>query len=648
MNRSNIKVVGNTTTGTNLGSGAGVFKCKIDGNNLLFKSISVVGGLSIITGDTTITICGGGSGTITGGTNGLHVNGKNILLGGVFTGATLDNTIGGDILKYAVSPIFNNPSEIVDKNYVDAVARGLDPKLAVQVATIGDTVLSGLITIDGFALTTGDRVLVKNQISAATNGIYSANTGTWGRTNDFNSSGNTVQGSLIPVITGSTNKNTIWVLITPNPIIVGTTVMVFSLFSTVALTAGNSIVISGSIINVDMSTGTLANVLTGATNGLTTIGRNINLGGTITAPIAITGSSKITLGAIGRNIISDPIASTVCLGGTSNYISTTPTGTCINSGSGVLNIQSNNITVNGVNMKYCAHPTFTGSTQIVDKKYVDDQTTGSTTYSSASPSTVTVGGMPASTVLIGRSLESILEEILVEYLAPSFSSFSTAGIPATVEVGCVISGSKSFTFGFTNASNICANTLSIRDVTLGSNIATACSISSPQSATIASYTATTCGQQQSWCGCARNTCGTCFGSGSYIVSALLPYYWGIVSVPGPAGVGRPTAASINVTGGTRVFAGSSSPITIGFNGVATPNSYLWFAVPNTVSKTTWYVSSFSFGNISGAVGVGGGFNLFPAPDVKTVSSTLYTTWSKSYNVYVSNWQTQPDAGMLIS
>ena len=134
--RSNIKLVGNTTTGQNLGIGADVFKCKSDGNNLQFKTISVTGGsLSIITGETTIIISGGtGSGTITGGTNGLSVFEKNIGLGGIFTGATLINT-SGEILKYSTHPFFSSDTQIVDKKYVDIVAIGLDPKLAVEVTT---------------------------------------------------------------------------------------------------------------------------------------------------------------------------------------------------------------------------------------------------------------------------------------------------------------------------------------------------------------------------------------------------------------------------------------------------------------------------------------------------------------------------------
>ena len=68
--RSNISLVGNTTVGTNLGGGTCVFKCKDGGNNLQFKTIAVLGSLSITSDGTTITI----SGATGGGTGGTSYN----------------------------------------------------------------------------------------------------------------------------------------------------------------------------------------------------------------------------------------------------------------------------------------------------------------------------------------------------------------------------------------------------------------------------------------------------------------------------------------------------------------------------------------------------------------------------------------------
>ena len=82
--------------------------------------------------------------------------------------------------------IFLASNSLVSKIYVDSVATGLHVKAAVCAATTVPITLSGNQTIDGFATSTGNRILVKNQADTTTNGIYSANTGSWGRTSDYN------------------------------------------------------------------------------------------------------------------------------------------------------------------------------------------------------------------------------------------------------------------------------------------------------------------------------------------------------------------------------------------------------------------------------------------------------------------------------
>ena len=172
---------------------------------------------------------------------------------------------------------------LVDKAYVDAVAVGLHPKTGVLVATTENITLSGLLEIDGVQLSEGDRVLVKNQTDAEDNGIYVVTGGAWYRSPDFdgNPDGEVSQGDMIPVISGNTYFNTIWVLVTPNPIVIGTTELEFTKFSSpinlqegVGVTivgqtisvdgnslAGNSITWTGNTFNVDIESGTLATAL---------------------------------------------------------------------------------------------------------------------------------------------------------------------------------------------------------------------------------------------------------------------------------------------------------------------------------------------------------------------------------------------------
>ncbi|MGI9143332.1 MAG: hypothetical protein ACR2IJ_09120 [Fluviibacter sp.] len=72
------------------------------------------------------------------------------------------------------------------KNYVDLAVQGLDPKASVKAASNANIAsLSGTMTIDGIALVAGDRVLVKDQTTAAQNGIYIVSATAWARSDDM-------------------------------------------------------------------------------------------------------------------------------------------------------------------------------------------------------------------------------------------------------------------------------------------------------------------------------------------------------------------------------------------------------------------------------------------------------------------------------
>jgi len=193
---------------------------------------------------------------LNGGTY-TEINGGNIRVClSANCGLITDNRASG--LKYGLEYAADysadfQPNSLITKFYADSIASGLDPKLAVCVATTGNIVLSGTPTIDGIVTQDGWRILVKNQISGDTNGIYIITGGTWSRSIDFDfnpPTGEVMQGALIPVITGSTQKNTIWVLTTPDPITTGET-LTFGLFSSPIVTAGHGIILSGMTISVD-------------------------------------------------------------------------------------------------------------------------------------------------------------------------------------------------------------------------------------------------------------------------------------------------------------------------------------------------------------------------------------------------------------
>lgn len=130
----------------------------------------------------------------------------------------------------------SSAQDIATKNYVDNVARGLDWKNSVRVATTGNiTVASAAPTVvDGVTLVLGDRILAMNQTAGAENGIYTVTTlgtganGVWTRAVDADASSEVTSGMAASVTEGTANGDKTFVLTTNDPITLGTTALVFS------------------------------------------------------------------------------------------------------------------------------------------------------------------------------------------------------------------------------------------------------------------------------------------------------------------------------------------------------------------------------------------------------------------------------------
>lgn len=144
-----------------------------------------------------------------------------------------------------------NDTDAANKRYVDAAVVGIDWKSSVKVATTGEISLTGVQTIDDVALGIGDRVLVKNQSTAADNGIYVVGSSTWSRSSDADSSAELTSGFAVFVEQGTVNADSGWVLTTDGAVTVGTTALNFTQFTGLGqVSAGDGLTKTGNVLNV--------------------------------------------------------------------------------------------------------------------------------------------------------------------------------------------------------------------------------------------------------------------------------------------------------------------------------------------------------------------------------------------------------------
>ena len=146
--------------------------------------------------------------------------------------------------------------EAATKQYVDAVAQGLNVHAACRVATAANVDLSTALeagdTVDGVTLAAGDRVLVKSQSTSSQNGIYVVQaTGAAVRAADFNTPTEIVPGDFTFVSSGTLYDNTGWVQVAVVTT-VGTDPIIFEQFSGAGTySAGNGLTLTGNSFSIN-------------------------------------------------------------------------------------------------------------------------------------------------------------------------------------------------------------------------------------------------------------------------------------------------------------------------------------------------------------------------------------------------------------
>lgn len=178
--------------------------------------------------------------------SGLHIT--NSTIDSTTIGATTPST--GAFTSGTVAATPTGAFDLVNKQYVDYYAAGLSWKQPVNAASLANiTSLSGLQTIDTVLLAAGDTILVKNQSTAADNGIYVVSAGAWTRSPGADT-WDEFLGAITFVLEGSQSGSAWYCTAQPGGTL-GVTALNWSNFSVSATyTAGTGLTLSGTQFSI--------------------------------------------------------------------------------------------------------------------------------------------------------------------------------------------------------------------------------------------------------------------------------------------------------------------------------------------------------------------------------------------------------------
>jgi len=184
--------------------------------------------------------------TISPDQSGLNIT--NSTINSTTIGATTPST--GAFTSGTVAAAPTGATDIANKQYVDYYAAGLSWKAPVTVASTANIpTLSGLLTVDTITLVAGETVLVKNQSTAADNGIYVASSGAWTRSIGADVWDEFI-GAIVFVVEG-TQAGSAWFCTAQPGGTLGTTAINWSNFSVASTyTAGTGLTLAGTQFSI--------------------------------------------------------------------------------------------------------------------------------------------------------------------------------------------------------------------------------------------------------------------------------------------------------------------------------------------------------------------------------------------------------------
>jgi hypothetical protein len=419
---SNVKVVssgGNVTVSVGGTGNVAVFStsgmsvtANITGGNLI--SAALVQGVTV-----------SASGNVIGG----NVNTNTLTGTGVTIGSSgnINLSASGNIVLSTQTYINNlstpvQNSDAATKQYVDDIAQGLHTHDSCNAATTGTlaTISSGTVTydngtagvgatltttgtyttIDGVTLSNGMRILVKNEVDTARNGIYDrTSTTVLTRSTDFDTPTEMAGGDFTFVTAGTLYDNTGWVMTEPVTT-VGTSPVPWVQFSGAGTyTAGTGLTLNGSEFSVNTSqtqvtaVGTLGSLA--VTANIT--GGNLLTGGFVSATGNITGGNVSGTSIVGT--LTTAAQTNITSVGTLTGLTINNATTAITNGgtTGVGNIGATGATFNTV----FAKATTAQYADLAEKYVADAEYPPGTVLVFGGSAEVTVANSPGDTRIAG-------------------------------------------------------------------------------------------------------------------------------------------------------------------------------------------------------------------------------------------------------
>ena len=97
---------------------------------------------------------------------------------------------------------------------------------------------------------------------------------------------------------------------------------------------------------------------------------------------------------------------------------------------------------------------------------------GSSTYTNLNPVAESIGGIEVGTTFSGKTMQEMFDSLLYPYQYPAFSSFDIDGQSSILEIGDSILANRTFNWATINDDNIKNNTITIKDMNTGLDLAT--------------------------------------------------------------------------------------------------------------------------------------------------------------------------------